>query len=92
MNASVRFVFMLIGIFQLTNINAAMLKVPHNFSTIQSGIDAASDGDSVVVADGTYTSADPSKNNEVINFKGKKILVTSENGAKFCKLLEAPLS
>jgi hypothetical protein len=43
--------------------------VPQDFPTIQAGINASSDGDIVLVADGTYY--------ENINFKGKAITVAS---------------
>lgn len=44
--------------------------------TIQSGVDAAHDGDVVLVADGTYTGP----GNRDIDFHGKSLTVTSQNG------------
>jgi len=51
-----------------------------DYKTIQAGIIAANDGDTVVVADGTYTGAA----NRNIVFLGKAIAVTSENGPANC--------
>jgi hypothetical protein len=49
------------------------IKVPADYSTIQAAINAAVDGDTVLVSDGTYT--------EKIDFNGKAITVQSVNGA-----------
>jgi len=52
-----------------TLLGAATLKVPEDYSTIQEALNASSNGDTVLVASGTYY--------ENINFRGKNILLTS---------------
>jgi hypothetical protein len=54
---------------------ATIIRVPSEYPTIQSGIDAAVDGDTVLVADGHYLQYTQS-----IYFRGKAIVVMSENG------------
>ena len=55
---------------------AATIHVPAEYPTVQAGIDAASDGDTVLVASGTY--AGPG--NRDIDFGGRNIVVRSEAG------------
>jgi parallel beta-helix repeat protein len=52
---------------------ARVINVPGDAPTIQAGINAASNGDMVLVAPGMYR--------EIINFSGKAITVTSSGGA-----------
>jgi hypothetical protein len=59
--------------------HTATIRVPADQPTIQAGVDASTNGDTVQVADGTYTGL----GNRDIDFKGKKIRVVSENGADY---------
>lgn len=64
-----------LGVLQVAALQAEAqltLSVPSEFPTIQSAIDAAANGGTVLVAPGTYV--------EKINFHGKAIIVSSEEG------------
>jgi hypothetical protein len=60
-------------IFVSFSAHAKIIHVPADLSTIQAGINSAVNGDTILVAPGTYY--------EHINFIGKAILVKSEKGA-----------
>ncbi|MCD4819796.1 MAG: hypothetical protein K8S23_14020 [Candidatus Cloacimonetes bacterium] len=57
---------------------ATVIWVPWHFSTIQAGINAASNGDTVMVANGVYNSVGDSN----LIFYGKSIHLKSQNGAE----------
>lgn len=63
----------LLGVTPATTLAASSLAVPSAYPTIQAAIDAAADGDTVVVGPGTY--------HERIDFKHKNIVVQSSDDA-----------
>jgi hypothetical protein len=75
---------LVIGLLLLSPIicRSATIRVPSDQPTIQAGIDAAVNGDTVLVADGTYTG----DGNRDLSFDGKAITVRSENGPESCTI------
>ena len=74
-NSTFLVIFMLLP-FTVSSGWATTIHVPDEYTTIQDGIDASADGDTVLVADGTYTGL----GNKDIDFGGMPITVMSENG------------
>jgi hypothetical protein len=69
-------IFALSLILCSTNAFGATIHVPGDHPTIQAAIDASSNGDMVLVADGTYKGP----GNKDLDFRGKELTVQSENG------------
>ena len=79
------FVFISIMLFSTSglaaNLRSLTKRVPTTaYPTIQAAIDAAEDGDTVLVADGTYTG----QGNKNISFDGKHITLKSASGPSKC--------
>ena len=67
----------LAGLALCGSLSAGTLHVPGQYAAIQDAVDAAVNGDTVLVADGVYSGA----RNRDIDFLGKAIAVKSANGS-----------
>jgi len=67
----------LAGLALCGSLSAGTLHVPGHYAAIQDAVDAAVNGDTVLVADGVYSGA----RNRDIDFLGKAIAVKSANGS-----------
>lgn len=75
MENTMRLMILMVVFIALSSIAfSATIRVPANYPTIQSAIDASSNGDTILVSPGTYP--------EYIDFLGKSILLKSQMGAE----------
>jgi predicted outer membrane repeat protein len=74
--AEIVFMILLLILFTGSARLANTIRVPADQNTIQGGVDVSVDGDTVLIADGTYKGL----GNREIDLGGKSIVVWSENG------------
>jgi len=60
--------------------SAEILRVPSQYPSLRHALNAAHDGDEILVADGVYRGG----NNKNLDFHGKRVALRSENGAQYC--------
>ncbi len=61
---------------------SAVIEIPADYPTIQEGVDAAGNGDTILIANGTYLGA----GNRNIELQGKSITVMSAGSALLCMI------
>jgi len=74
----------------MVNVNAATINVPGDYPTIQQAIDNASDGDTIIVAAGTYTEQlIINKSIDLIGQSGAKIVAPNNASRNTYKIQES---
>ncbi len=75
-------IIILVLFCQCATVSGEIINIPGDYAAVQYGIDAAYDGDTVLVADGIWTG----EGNKNLSWDGddKHIVVKSENGADSC--------
>ncbi|MCD4653235.1 right-handed parallel beta-helix repeat-containing protein, partial [bacterium] len=74
-------IFLFVTVFSMSGVlRAADIYVPADQPTIQAAVDVAVAGDTIIIADGTYTGS----GNVNVDPGGKDLIIRSENGASLC--------